>query len=132
MKPQYVDILPKQVQGRVGTIIEKKAEVPNVQQLIDDLDLRHLLDRQIGDLSGGELQRFAILMTSIQNGNVYMFDEPSSYLDVKQRLQAARVIRGLLSYDNFVVVVRCTKVVTNSTFCSVIETCSDESFKLPS
>ncbi len=42
---------------------------------------------------GGELQRFAILITSIQNADVIMYDEPSSYLDVKQRLAAAHVIR---------------------------------------
>ena len=34
-----------------------------------------------------------------------MFDEPSSYLDVKQRLKAARGIRGLLSSRNYVIVV---------------------------
>ena len=35
----------------------------------------------------------------------YMFDEPSSYLDVKQRLSAARTIRGLLRPDDYVIVV---------------------------
>lgn len=34
-----------------------------------------------------------------------MFDEPSSYLDVKQRLVAAEVIRKLLTPDNYVVAV---------------------------
>jgi len=34
-----------------------------------------------------------------------MFDEPSSYLDVKQRLNAARTIRSLLSSDNYVICV---------------------------
>jgi ATP-binding cassette, sub-family E, member 1 len=34
-----------------------------------------------------------------------MFDEPSSYLDVKQRLNAARTIRSLLAADNYVIVV---------------------------
>ena len=34
-----------------------------------------------------------------------MFDEPSSYLDIKQRLKAAEVIRGLLSPDCYVVAV---------------------------
>ena len=34
-----------------------------------------------------------------------MFDEPSSYLDVKQRLKAARMIRSLIKHDNYVVVV---------------------------
>ncbi len=34
-----------------------------------------------------------------------MFDEPSSYLDVKQRLKAGRMIRSLLRHDNYVVAV---------------------------
>jgi ATP-binding cassette subfamily E protein 1 len=34
-----------------------------------------------------------------------MFDEPSSYLDVKQRLKAAKMIRSLLAADNFVIAV---------------------------
>lgn len=34
-----------------------------------------------------------------------MFDEPSSYLDIRQRLQAARVIRSLLGPDCYVITV---------------------------
>ena len=44
----------------------------------------------------GELQRFAIGIVAVQKGQMYMFDEPSSYLDVKQRLKAALVIRDLV------------------------------------
>lgn len=51
-------------------------------------------------LSGGELQRFAIAAVAVQNSDVYMFDEPSSYLDVKQRLTAAHMIRQLLEGVN--------------------------------
>ncbi len=46
-------------------------------------------------LSGGELQRFACATVCVQKADVYMFDEPSSYLDVKQRLKVARAIRVL-------------------------------------
>ena len=46
------------------------------------------------NLSGGELQRFAIAAVAIQEANVYMIDEPSSYLDVRQRLSAAKVGSG--------------------------------------
>jgi translation initiation factor RLI1 len=48
-------------------------------------------DRNVENLSGGELQRFAIAVVAAQEANVYMLDEPSSYLDVRQRLKAARV-----------------------------------------
>ena len=34
-----------------------------------------------------------------------MFDEPSSYLDVKQRLRAARAIRSLLESNKYIIVV---------------------------
>ena len=40
---------------------------------------------------GGELQRFAIAVVAAQKADVYMIDEPSSYLDVRQRLKAAQV-----------------------------------------
>lgn len=62
-------------------------------------DLRNVVDRSIADLSGGELQRFAIAMVCVQKADVFMFDEPSSYLDVKQRLNAALAIRSLLGSD---------------------------------
>ena len=59
-------------------------------------ELTHLMDRDIHVLSGGELQRFAIAAVAVQVSDVYMFDEPSSYLDVKQRLTAASMIREIL------------------------------------
>jgi len=58
-------------------------------------------DRNVEDLSGGELQRFACAVVCIQRADVYMFDEPSSYLDVKQRLRAAIAIRNLLEATRF-------------------------------
>jgi ATP-binding cassette subfamily E protein 1 len=63
------------------------------------------MEREVGHLSGGELQRFVIAITCIQNADIFMFDEPSSYLDVKQRLKAAKMIRSLLGPDNYVIAV---------------------------
>ena len=42
--------------------------------------------------AGGELQRFAIAVVAAQQADIYMIDEPSSYLDVRQRLKAAQVL----------------------------------------
>ena len=47
---------------------------------------------------GGELQRFAIAVVAAQAGDIYMIDEPSSYLDVRQRLKAAQVRPAGASY----------------------------------
>jgi len=96
IKPQYVDHIPRAVQGTVKEILSKRLERENGKEIIKELELRHVMDREIKLLSGGELQRFAIAMSAVQNADIYMIDEPSSYLDVKQRLKAAKVIRSLL------------------------------------
>jgi len=97
IKPQYVDHIPRAVKGPVRQIMENKQERDNLEWALDQLDLGHLVDRDIELLSGGELQRFAIGVVAVQRADVYMFDEPSSYLDVRQRLRAAHVIRSLLA-----------------------------------
>ncbi|EHY56159.1 Fe-S cluster-binding ribosome biosynthesis protein [Exophiala dermatitidis] len=108
VKPQYVDQLPRAIKGPVKTVkplIEAKSELGNLDHIMDVLELRNVADREIGLLSGGELQRFAIALVCVQKADVYMFDEPSSYLDVKQRLSAAKTIRELLRPDDYVIVV---------------------------
>lgn len=101
IKPQYVDHIPKAVQGNVGQVLDQKNERDMKEELCADLELNQVSDRNVGDLSGGELQRFAIAVVAIQHAEIYMFDEPSSYLDVKQRLKAAQVIRSLLRPNRF-------------------------------
>ena len=95
IKPQYVDHIPKAVRGNVGQVIEAKdAGRGGTDYLLEALDLRQVLDRDVEHLSGGELQRFAIAVVAAQEADVYMVDEPSSYLDVRQRLKAAQVRGG--------------------------------------
>jgi len=101
IKPQYVDQIPKAVNGTVGQLLDKKTEIKNQEKICDMLDLSHIRERDIAALSGGELQRFACAMVCIQNGDIFMFDEPSSYLDVKQRLNAALTIRSLIHPDKY-------------------------------
>jgi len=96
IKPQYVDHIPKAVKGTVREIMTQKCQRDNQEQVRKALDLGRVVDRPVHLLSGGELQRFAIGVCMVQNADVYMFDEPSSYLDVKQRLVAAQVIRSLV------------------------------------
>jgi len=105
IKPQYVDHIPKAVKGTVEKILSGKDERKIKEELMNNLELNTVSDRDINDLSGGELQRFAIAVVAVQEADIYMFDEPSSYLDVKQRLKAARVIRSLLNPKSFVIVV---------------------------
>lgn len=105
VKPQYVDQIPKTVKGSVGAILSRKDDTNTQDVVCDQLDLTHLRERNVEDLSGGELQRFACAVVCIQRADIFMFDEPSSYLDVKQRLKAAITIRSLITPDRYIIVV---------------------------
>jgi ATP-binding cassette, sub-family E, member 1 len=106
MKVQYVDNLRQRLNGvKVGDIIKGKDERGVADSLVEILELSHLMERTVDQLSGGELQRFAICVTGMAKADVYMFDEPSSYLDVKQRINAAAVIRSTQEDNKYVIVV---------------------------
>ncbi|KDO32655.1 ABC transporter E family member 2 [Saprolegnia parasitica CBS 223.65] len=97
IKPQFVDRIPKAVQGQVRQIISDRCQKEGkLDYYMKELDLTHIKDRDLAVLSGGELQRFAICSIAVQKADIYMFDEPSSYLDVRQRLKAALVIRSMV------------------------------------
>jgi len=105
IKPQYVDQIPKAVKGSVTALLTKKDETDTKSKFCTDFDLGYVLERNVDELSGGELQRFACAVVCVQNADVYMFDEPSSYLDVKQRLKAALAIRSLAQTNKYIIVV---------------------------
>jgi ATP-binding cassette subfamily E protein 1 len=94
-KPQFIDKLSRQVSGKVGELLKEIDERDKLSSIADQLQLHTIWDRSLNILSGGELQRVAIAATICREADVYLFDEPSSFLDVKQRLQAARAIQSL-------------------------------------
>ena len=82
-------------------MISARDERNKLDEVCASLDLTHLLDRDVGRLSGGELQRFVVACTLVKDADVYMFDEATSFLDVKQRLQVTLAIRGLCEKENW-------------------------------
>jgi ATP-binding cassette subfamily E protein 1 len=103
-KPQYVDKIPKAVSGKVSELLDKVDERKVLGELAEELELKKIWDRPLDVLSGGELQRVAVAAALSREADVYLFDEPSSYLDVKQRLQVARAIRSLKEQQKTIIV----------------------------
>lgn len=103
-KPQYVDKIPKAVSGNVGDLLEKVDERRKLEDIAEQLDLKQIWERPLEVLSGGELQRVAVAAAISRDADVYLFDEPSSYLDVKQRLQVAKTIRKLKDEQKTIIV----------------------------
>ncbi|MHA2097895.1 MAG: ribosome biogenesis/translation initiation ATPase RLI, partial [Candidatus Kariarchaeaceae archaeon] len=103
-KPQAVDKIPKVVKGKVKTLLESVDERGVIDELKQDFSLETVWDRKISVLSGGELQRVAIAATIVKDSDVYLIDEPTSYLDVRERMRVASEIRKLVQ-DKIVIVV---------------------------
>ena len=104
IKPQYVDKLPLQVKGVVRDLLDKIQERMTVEEAAKEFELEEVLDRELSKLSGGELQRLALAATMMKDVDVYFFDEPSSYLDIYQRVKMARQIKKLSETKQVVVI----------------------------
>ncbi|EED41589.1 RNase L inhibitor [Enterocytozoon bieneusi H348] len=89
----------------VGLVLEKY-NARNMKDYYSNVfELNTIMDRELQKLSGGELQRFSLAVACMQKADIYIFDEPTSFLDVRQRLTAAKEIRRLAEEDEKYVLV---------------------------
>jgi ATP-binding cassette subfamily E protein 1 len=100
-KPQYLN---SDIDGDVKTLLEK---VSNGRmdsglyqsQIITPLGIHKLLDKQVRDLSGGELQKVAIAACLLQDADIYALDEPSAFIDVEDRFVLAKAINRFVKAE---------------------------------
>ncbi|MBS3100717.1 ribosome biogenesis/translation initiation ATPase RLI [Candidatus Woesearchaeota archaeon] len=104
-KPQQVDLIPKTTKGKVIDLLKKVDEKGELKKIANELQLNEILNNDISEISGGELQRVAIAATVLKDANLYIFDEPTSYLDIKQRINTSKFIKSLINENNSVLVV---------------------------
>jgi ATP-binding cassette subfamily E protein 1 len=104
MKPQQITKIPTVVKGTVEDVIGKIDERGVSETLYKELGMQEALSKDISSLSGGELQRLALIVAMCREADVYYFDEPSSYLDITQRLNASKAIRELSGSKSVIVV----------------------------
>ena len=97
VKPQYVDRLPKIMKGKIREVLKKADTSGTLDIVVEKLGLSGILDKDIGKgtISGGELQLVSIAAALLKDVDLYFFDEPSSYLDIHQRLKVAHIIKEL-------------------------------------
>jgi len=120
-KPQQVEAIPNLHKGSVRellqlTIDNEKEKLKNnnkeykkprftIEEICNKLEISKVLDSTVDKISGGELQRTAIAATVLKNANLYIFDEPTSYLDIKQRMKISQFIKDLADEHTAVIVV---------------------------
>ena len=105
VKPQYIDKLPRIFDGEVRELLARVDDRGEIEYYTELMGISHILVRKLGDLSGGELQRVAICATLLKEADVYFFDEPSSYLDIYERMRMVGVVRELAEKGKRVLVV---------------------------
>jgi len=105
-KPQQVDLIPKQFSGKVLNLLKKiNPDLEKINAVSKELQLTEFLDNNINTISGGELQRVAIAAAVLKGGNLFLFDEPTSYLDIKQRINSSKFIRSLADQQTSTLVI---------------------------
>lgn len=114
IKPQHVDQLiryltvKKQDPDVKSYLVEHShySEDDDIyKNVIEKLELDSIINYKVKTLSGGELQRLVCASIILKNADVYIFDEPTNFLDVKQRLKMAHLIRSLLNPNRYIIVI---------------------------
>ncbi|MBI2144766.1 ribosome biogenesis/translation initiation ATPase RLI [Candidatus Woesearchaeota archaeon] len=107
VKPQAVDSIPATFKGTAKKLLQAVCkDEKKTSAITAELGITNVLDTDISKVSGGELQRIAIAAAALKDNaspDVYIFDEPTSFLDIKQRISTAKFIRALVKPENSVV-----------------------------
>ncbi|USZ69314.1 ribosome biogenesis/translation initiation ATPase RLI [Halorussus salilacus] len=94
-KPQYVDKIPDRFDGPTAQLLENTDERGVLDDLLSRLEIEHVMDQDIDSLSGGELQRVALVACLARDADFYFVDEITPYLDISQRVAAARLVQEM-------------------------------------
>ncbi len=97
-KPQYISPdFDGTVYELFSTTMKEKMEDQFIKnEIIGPLDVEELYDKNVNDLSGGELQRTSVALTLSTDADIYLIDEPSAHLDSAYRMNVAKIIRRVM------------------------------------
>jgi ATP-binding cassette subfamily E protein 1 len=103
-KIQRVDKIPSFYKGSVSSLLQGVDERGILNDLIQRFDIERILDHEVNEISGGELQRVSVAAALSKDADIYYLDEPTSFLDVFQRIEVSKVIKEFCA-DRSVIVV---------------------------
>lgn len=102
-KVQEINLIPKKFKGTAKELLLKFSN--NISEISKKLKLEEILNSKLKDISGGELQKVVVAATILKDADLYFFDEPASYLDIKERIRVAKIIRELAEKGKSVIVI---------------------------
>ncbi|VVC02539.1 Trehalose/maltose import ATP-binding protein MalK [Candidatus Bilamarchaeum dharawalense] len=93
-KPQYITAEDVYVSELFR---DKNLDLTILEECKRRLNVGMFFDKKLTELSGGELQRVALSLALSQKADIYLFDEPSAFLDIEQRFEFAGLLRKVIS-----------------------------------
>ena len=107
-KPQDIMTMIKKIKNKnvkVGEIIIKFKDSKDYDKIVSVLEIDKMMNNDVFTLSGGELQKLICATTLLKDGDVYIFDEPTNYLDIEYRIKIANLIKDLNAHNKYIFVV---------------------------
>jgi ATP-binding cassette subfamily E protein 1 len=101
-KPQNLSFLS--VNLKVIDLLKQRGDEQRIKELAKELHVEHLLENNLSKLSGGELQKIAILTSCLKDADLYFFDEPLAFLDIVERLRVSEFIRKIAEGKTVIVI----------------------------
>ncbi len=93
-KPQYITAEPVVVSDLFRSLNLSGSVFEECKRR---LTLNTLMEKKLTEISGGELQRVALTICLSQEADIYLFDEPTAFLDIEQRFEFASLLRKVIS-----------------------------------
>ncbi len=94
-KPQYIK--PQKDTTVLQLFLSKNIDKQIAETARRELGINKLMEKELEQLSGGELQRVSIAYALAQKADIYLFDEPTAFLDVEQRLRFSDLLRRTIT-----------------------------------
>ena len=95
-----VSFKPQLIEQTEDLVLSILSQYPNFKDnfydvyVLKPLDIEKLYEKKLEDLSGGELQKFAIVKCLLEDSDIYLFDEPTAFLDIEERLNLSKILKN--------------------------------------
>ena len=81
----------------------KKKQKELVEEIAKRLNISHLLNKNIGEISGGERQIVLIACSLVQSTPVILLDEPTSALDIKNQHLVLKIMKDIANENKTII-----------------------------